>query len=110
MVQFLHSNFTFKHIERFRYQLSLENKSNDFYFIGDMKSFLIKYERDILHDNEKYCGQINMSSRLLIQLSYDIAKGMKYLSRKHIMHGDLAARNILIGGKCFENNFQVCFI
>ena len=66
-----------------------------------MKSFLIKYERDILHDHEKYDGKVNMDSRLLIQLSYDIAKGMKYLSRKHIMHGDLAARNILIGGRTF---------
>ena len=68
-----------------------------------MKSFLIKYEKDILYDNEKYGHRINMDSRLLIQLCYDIAKGMKYLSRKHIMHGDLAARNILIGGK-FKSN------
>ena len=64
-----------------------------------MKSFLIKYEKDILYENEKYGQRINMDSRLLITLCYDIAKGMKYLSRKHVMHGDLAARNILIGGK-----------
>jgi serine/threonine protein kinase len=38
-----------------------------------------------------------LNSRLLLQWAHNIAKGMKYLSRKHIMHGDLAARNILIG-------------
>ena len=64
-----------------------------------MKSFLIKYERDILYESEKYGEKINMDSRLIIQFCYDIGKGMQYLSRKHIMHGDLAARNILIGGK-----------
>ena len=74
-----------------------------------MKSFLIKYEQDILHENEKYGGQINMNSRLLIHLSYDIAKGMKYLSRKHIMHGDLAARNVLIGGRKFCLHFFKSF-
>ena len=42
-------------------------------------------------------GTGNLSSRLLIQWAYDIAKGMQYLARMHIMHGDLASRNILIG-------------
>ena len=37
-------------------------------------------------------------SRTLIQWIYDIAKGMQYLASNHIMHGDLAARNILITG------------
>ena len=66
-----------------------------------MKSFLIKHEHDILYENENYDGIANLDSRLLIQLSYDIAMGMRYLSRKHVMHGDLAARNILIGGNTF---------
>ena len=64
-----------------------------------MKTFLIKHEHDILYENEKYDGISNLDSRLLIQLSYDIAMGMRCLSRKQVMHGDLAARNILIGGK-----------
>ena len=66
-----------------------------------MKSFLIKHKDDILYENEKYDGISNLDSRLLIQLSYDIAMGMRYLSRKQIMHGDLAARNVLIGGIAF---------
>ena len=40
-------------------------------------------------------------SRTLIQWSYDIAKGMQYLANNHILHGDLAARNILITGNIF---------
>ena len=65
-----------------------------------MKSFLMRNETDLRHSGERTQGDvINLDSRLLIQWSYDIANGMQYLSRKHIMHGDLAARNILISGK-----------
>jgi len=48
-------------------------------------------------DSELDNNTDELNSRLLLQWSHNIAKGMKYLSRKHIMHGDLAARNILIG-------------
>ena len=66
-----------------------------------MKSFLIENEQEFLSSMKGYIKlkelpKIDLDSRLLIQWAYDIAKGMKYLSRKHIMHGDLAARNILI--------------
>lgn len=73
------------------------------YFSGDMKTFLIKNEAALLDGNETTNGDTPaLNSRLLIQWAYNIAKGMRYLSRKHIMHGDLAARNILIGrGKFF---------
>ena len=63
-----------------------------------MKSFLIKHEIKILDEAHESDSDERLGSRLLIQWSYDISKGMQYLSRKHIMHGDLAARNILIGG------------
>ena len=75
-----------------------------------MKSFLIKHKHDILHENEKYDGISNLDSRLLIQLSYDIAMGMRCLSRKQVMHGDLAARNILIGGKISDLSILMYFL
>ena len=37
-----------------------------------------------------------MRSRVLVRWCYDIAKGMQYLAGQPIMHGDLAARNILL--------------
>ena len=66
-----------------------------------MKTFLIENEKTFLknmsRDTELCSNTEELNSRLLLQWSHNIAKGMKYLSRKHIMHGDLAARNILIG-------------
>merc|ERR1719188_771020 len=65
---------------------------------GDMKTFLIKNEAALVDGDKGTNGDTPaLNSRLLIQWAYNIAKGMRYLSRKHIMHGDLAARNILIG-------------
>ena len=34
--------------------------------------------------------------RSILTIAFDIAKGMEYLASKRIMHGDLAARNILL--------------
>ena len=39
------------------------------------------------------------AAKLFIKWGYEIAKGMEYLFSKKVMHGDLAARNILIGGR-----------
>ena len=64
---------------------------------GDMKSFLLK-NKNILKKNLKRQAFSNgFDERLLIKWAHDISKGMEYLSSKKIMHGDLAARNILIG-------------
>ena len=65
--------------------------------LGDVKNFLTKNREKFI---KSFGGWIdtdeNIDSRLLIQWSYDIAKGMEYLASKRIMHGDLAARNILL--------------
>ena len=35
----------------------------------------------------------------MLTWAYDVAKGMEYLASKNVMHGDLAARNVLISSK-----------
>ena len=59
---------------------------------GDLKNYLIKNEAAIINGN--FNDPIN--SRCLLKWAYDVAKGMNYLSENRIMHGDLAARNILL--------------
>ena len=38
----------------------------------------------------------SINSRCLLNWSHDIAKGMEFLSSNNIMHGDLAARNVML--------------
>jgi len=47
----------------------------------------------------KYCP---ISTCDLISYSFQIARGMDYLVGKKVLHGDLAARNVLLasGGRC----------
>jgi hypothetical protein len=70
---------------------------------GDMKHFLDKnrdvFEQDLLNQ----LPHKSLNVRLSIKWGYGIAKGMDYLSSKKIMHGDLAARNILICTSDQEN-------
>ena len=61
---------------------------------GDLKSFLSKNEEQFKMSIRNNDG---LDERLIVKWAYDIAKGMDYISSKNIMHGDLAARNILIG-------------
>ena len=64
---------------------------------GDMKKFLLRNRDDIcegLYDHSVPHEILNV--RLLLKWSHSICKGMEYLASKNIMHGDLAARNILI--------------
>ena len=64
---------------------------------GDLKNFLLKNRDVILQDIDNQVPHKNLNTRLFIKWSHSISKGMEYLSSKNIMHGDLAARNILIG-------------
>ena len=59
---------------------------------GDLKIFLVK------NSNKISCGTFDddLNYRCLIKWAYDIANGMEYLASKEIMHGDLAARNVLL--------------
>ena len=64
-----------------------------------MRNNLIENTQSILagDDDQK-------SSRILVQWAYDVAQGMQFLSKSQVMHGDLAARNVLIS----NNPIQSC--
>ena len=71
---------------------------------GDLKNFLLKNRDIILQDIDNQAPHKILNTRLFVKWSRSISKGMEYLSSKNIMHGDLAARNILIGN--FNHNEQ----
>ena len=64
---------------------------------SDMKRFLLKNRETIQKDLKNKTTPNSTFERLFIQWAHGVAKGMEYLFTKRIMHGDLAARNILIG-------------
>ena len=64
---------------------------------GDMKKNFLKNRDVILQDIDNQVPHKTLNARLFIKWSHSISKGMEYLSSRNIMHGDLAARNILIG-------------
>ncbi len=63
---------------------------------GDLKTFLIN-NRDRINNSLNGLVTTEFDSRLFLHWAYSVAKGMEYLSSKRIMHGDLAARNVLLG-------------
>ena len=67
---------------------------------GDLRKYLMEKSAYILSGEEN--AEIN--DRLLILWAYDIAQGMKFLSKSQIMHGDLAARNVMIS----DNQIKSC--
>ena len=64
---------------------------------GSLKSFLRKEKKNIILSLQNRSPIKGLDDRLFIKWAHSIAKGMDYLVSKRIMHGDLAARNILIG-------------
>uniref|UniRef100_A0A0K2TQJ0 Fibroblast growth factor receptor 1Alike [Xiphosphorus maculatus] n=1 Tax=Lepeophtheirus salmonis TaxID=72036 RepID=A0A0K2TQJ0_LEPSM len=55
---------------------------------GNLKSYLIEKRSQFKN---------GYNNQLLTEWAYGIAQGLKYLNSYRIMHGDLAARNILLG-------------
>ena len=64
----------------------------EFCNFGDLKTFLVENKKRILQNDSN--DQIN--DKCLIHWAHDVSKGMEFLSRQNIMHGDLAARNVML--------------
>ena len=75
----------------------------EFCQLGDLKKYLVKHSKELLSDSGP--GPIN--SRCLLMWTYDIANGMKFLMEANIMHGDLAARNIMLDENPLLNGYPV---
>ena len=68
---------------------------------GDLKRFLLEHRERFEASLQNQPGHLEspFNASLLLSWSYSIARGLQYLSTLQIMHGDLAARNILIAGE-----------
>ena len=66
---------------------------------GDLKHFLVENRSKFDSCLRNVPGHLEseFSAQLLLTWSYSIARGLEYLVSASIMHGDLAARNILVG-------------
>ena len=73
---------------------------------GDMRTFLVENRTQILSGNK----DDSINSRCLINWAYEVSKGMEYLSENKIMHGDLAARNILLDDNLIQNGRPIAKI
>ncbi|CAL8103620.1 unnamed protein product [Orchesella dallaii] len=72
-------------------QKYLRSKPVDITVIGD-DNFKLNYNQEV---SPASCMSV-MSFYELLKFSYEIAQGMNYLSSKNVVHGDLAARNVLL--------------
>ena len=70
---------------------------------GDLKNYLMKNKQKILAGNERDA----INSRCLIKWAYNIASGMQFLAEREIMHGDLAARNVLLSENLSQGRYPV---
>ena len=75
----------------------------EFCSYGDLKQYLKNNKTKILS------GGMDepINSRCLVKWAYDVANGMEYLAQKQIMHGDLAARNILLDKDPLKSGYPV---
>ena len=65
---------------------------------GDLKRFLLEHRERFEASLENQPGHLEspFNSSLLLTWSHSIARALDYLSSLQIMHGDLAARNVLV--------------
>ena len=70
----------------------------EFCRVGDLKTFLVENKKRIL----KIDSNDLINDKCLLHWAHDVSKGMEFLSKQNIMHGDLAARNIMLD----ENHVQ----
>ena len=70
---------------------------------GELRKYLIQNKNKILSGAKTEV----INNRCLVRWSYDVAKGMQYLSENFIIHGDLAARNILLGESPLNDGYPV---
>ena len=78
----------------------------EFCSYGDLKMFLIENRSKLCLANKND----ELNNRCLILWAYDIANGMDYLFKKEIMHGDLAARNIMMDENPLKEGYPVAKI
>ena len=70
---------------------------------GDLQKYLHLNGKDLTSGNHN--GYVD--HRCLIKWAFDIANGMQYLNEHKIMHGDLAARNILMDENPLKGGYPV---
>ena len=75
----------------------------EFCQLGDLKKYLIKHSKELLSGSDS--DPIN--SRCLLSWICDIGKGMEFLTKANIMHGDLAARNVMLDVNPLSNGYPV---
>ena len=78
----------------------------EFCLHGNLKDYLIRNKDQIISENDGMA----INSRCLVKWAHNIAKGMRLLSEREIMHGDLAARNILVGENPLKGQYPVALI
>ncbi|XP_078658347.1 fibroblast growth factor receptor 1-A-like [Branchiostoma floridae x Branchiostoma belcheri] len=63
---------------------------------GDLKNFLRKCRQEEIYDQPRD-DIYNFEVKQMYQVARQIARGMDHISRSRYIHGDLAARNVLVG-------------
>ena len=73
---------------------------------GDLRTYLIENKIEILSGK----ADSTIHNRCLLYWSYEIAKGMEYLAKNNVMHGDLATRNVLLDESLIQGSHPVAKI